>query len=202
MEENKTDSKKARIGVFWIIGILLLLFAILIASYFLFFNRNNANGSPDITPTKIIIIPTDEPLLTPTIIPSSKSGWKTFIYSDPKTQYSFNYPSTWGLVEINHNNIVRLNFAGHCRVQFSTPTNTGGNISPSTTQSETQTYAGRTFQVTTIEKNNKPYLETLSLSDATSTDGFSEVSVDIPPFNTSQCQQTVNQILSSLTFGQ
>jgi hypothetical protein len=200
MDESKTNSKNARNVIFWIIGILVLLIALWFMSQFIISHRNKDYGSSDITPTKPIIIPTDEPLVTPTIVPSAKSGWNTFIYSDPNTQYSFDYPSSWGLVEISHNKIVRLNFAGHCRVEFSnlSSQNSGNNNQPS----ENKTYSGRNFQEITLKKNNSPYIETYLLSNVTSKDGFSVVTVDLPPSNISQCQQNVDQILSSLKYGQ
>src|SRR5947209_742288 len=83
-------------------------------------SSKNKHASSNIAPTKPIVIPTDEPLVTPTIVPSSKSDLKTFVFPDTNTRYSFEYPSAWSVVELGHNNIVRLNFTGHCKVEFST----------------------------------------------------------------------------------
>lgn len=198
MEHNKKNNK----ATFWIIciaGILTLLMITWLIFHALSSKKNSINTPSQPLPTTPIVVPTDEPLITPTVIPSSKSGLKTFIFASKITPYSFEYPSTWGLVEINHDNIVRLNYSGHCRVEFSSKASADNNFISGTPKEAT--YGGRTFQMTT-SKSNTLSIETYSLSNITSKDGFSTVAVEISPYNTSQCQQTVDQILSSLTFGE
>ena len=196
MENNKNNSPKVVI-LFSIIGIIILLIIVGVLFHFISSSKNSENVPMQIVPTKpVVILPTAGPLITPTTVPSAKSGWKTFTFSNPATPYSFEYPSTWGVVEIGHDNIVRLNFAGHCNLEFSTKNNDERNGSNSQTK-ETRTIAERCFSVTSFQNS-----EIYSLSDATSKDGFSLITVNLPYSNKTQCQQTVDQILASLTFGQ
>ena len=197
MEKNKTNNKKASIFIVYIIGILALAGVLWLLLQLAISYKNNKHSQN--TDAKSVIIPTEEPLVTPTIVPFSNSKLKTFVFTKPNIQYSFEYPSSWSVVEIGHDNIVRLNFVGHCKVEFSTKGSIN-NKGVSDQTKETKTYAGRTFDMATFSKNNIPYSETFSLTDATSKDGFSLVNVDLPSSNGTQCQQTVDLILSSLKF--
>jgi hypothetical protein len=198
MEKNK--SNKTKILISSIIGILALLLVLWLLFRFTA-SRKNTVPSETVSAKPAIVVPTEEPLVTPTIVPSSRSGWETFVFHDQNTQYSFEYPSSWSVVEIPHDNIVRLNFSGHCKLEFSTNVSDEEKSTTDRTK-EFKTYAGRTFQVTTLTKNTIPSSETFFLEKSTTKDGFSLVTVVLPSSNVSQCQQTVDQILSSLTFGQ
>ncbi len=198
MEHNK-KSNTLTIWIFGIAGILVALMIVWLTYHFISSKKNSKNEALLVVSATPVVVPTDEPLVTPTIVPSSKSGLKTFIFSNPTSPYSFEYPATWGVVEIAHDNIVRLNYAGHCRVELSTIS--AGNSINTKAKVETRAYAGRTFQMTTLKKTNSFYSESLTLNDATSKDGFSTINVDLPASSISQCQQTVDQILASFTFG-
>lgn len=143
--------------------------------------------------------------ITPTIIPTSQSGWNTYI--DSNNLYSFNFPSAWK-VDVQGNSFeptkswIRMYYMENNK-QYTFELGQGGRgVAGTDTITETQvTYVGQSFNQKIFYHAGSPFLISIVPNDTqTERKYFNHIGIELPPTNTQQYITTFNIILSTFKF--
>lgn len=192
--KKKKAEKKTYIHWF-ILAIFLILFGSLIvkAQKNLYTQKTTINSNTSKQKT-----------LTPTILPSSKEGWNTFVYSDPKRGFTFELPSTWYIEQsetVENFAVIVLSYRENEKEYKLTinPTRIKEYRDPQIESiDEIKDYDGKSITIKTLYKEGVPFEVIGYFGDKESQKVFQTITMELPLINGEKYQAIFYEILSSM----